>query len=147
MDSDFKNSLFGMFSNDLGRSTLKKKSVDFARAIANGALGVTGEYSYFFIFKDLFEKQPTYGGIYFLYSPFNFSSPVQMGFKGPDPLRELWNFYLGTAAFFIKNNYQDTMILSEPFMELHRELQEIANKHNQAVYEKKEKFQHIDYKQ
>ncbi|MDQ1352786.1 MAG: box helicase family protein, partial [Acidobacteriota bacterium] len=145
MDSDFKNSLFGIFSNDLGRSTLKKKSVDFARAIANGALGVTGEYSYFFIFKDLFEKQPTYGGIYFLYNPFNLSTPVQMGFKGPDPLRELWNFYLGTAAFFIKNNYQDTMILSEPFMELHRELQEIADKHNQAVNEKKEKFQHVDF--
>ncbi|MCX6584596.1 MAG: DEAD/DEAH box helicase [Candidatus Aminicenantes bacterium] len=145
MDSDFRNSLFGMFSNDPGRHTLKKKNVDYARAIANGALGVTGENYYFFIFKDLFEKQPTYGGIYFLYSPFNFSTPVQMGFKGPDSLRELWNFYLGTAAFFIKNNYQDTMTVSEPFMELHRELLEIADKHSRAVAEKKEKFQHIDF--
>ncbi len=145
MDSDFRNSLFGMFSNDPGRFTLKKKNVDYARTIANGALGVTGENYYYFIFKDLFEKQPTYGGIYFLHSPFNFSAPVQMGFKGPDPLRELWNFYLGTAAFFIKNNYQDTMTLSEPIMELHRELQEIADKHSRAVTEKKEKFQHIDF--
>ncbi|HLP57897.1 MAG TPA: hypothetical protein VK186_03670, partial [Candidatus Deferrimicrobium sp.] len=145
MDSEFKNSLFGMFSNDPGRHTLKKKNVDFARAIANGALGVTGENYYYFIFKDLFEKRPTYGGVYFLYNPFNFTTPVQMGFKGPDSLRELWNFYLGAAAFFIKNNYQDTMPVFEPITELQRELQEIADKHSRFVTEKKEKFQHIDF--
>ncbi|MCU0287362.1 MAG: SNF2-related protein, partial [Acidobacteria bacterium] len=147
MDNSFRKSLLGMFGNDQGRYTLKKKNVDFAKVIANGALGVTGENYFYFIFKDLFEKEPTYGGIYFLYHPFNFPNPIQMGFKGPDSLHELWNFYLGAAVFFIKNNYQDTLSISESeaIGDLQRELQEIADKHSRTVMEKKEKFQHINF--
>jgi hypothetical protein len=147
MNSEFKNALLSLYGDDPGRFQLKKRKIDYRQMIAAGALGETGENYYIFLYRDAFEKEDTYGGIYFLYRPFNFKMPIHVDFKGPDSLREHRNLYIGAAVYFLRKNLPDTMVIlaAGAVRELYDEMKDIIAAHTGKEEEKKEKFHHYDF--
>ncbi|NIM11299.1 MAG: hypothetical protein GTO45_04850, partial [Candidatus Aminicenantes bacterium] len=147
MNSEFKKALLSLYGDDPGRFLLKKRKIDYQQMIAKGALGETGENYYIFLYRDAFEKEDTYGGIYFLYKPFNFRAPIHVDFKGPDSLRGHWNLYIGAAVYFLRKNHPDTMVIlaAGAVRELYDELRDIIAAHTREVAEREEKFLHYDF--
>lgn len=147
MNDDFRNLLLSMSADDRGRYQLKKRQLNYEKMIAHGAMGETGENSFIFIYRDIVAKQDTYGGILFLYNPFDLKKPVTYSFKGPESLRDHWNLYLGAAIHFLRKNYQDTMMVlaTGSARELYDELKQTADAHEQAEADKFERFREFDF--
>jgi hypothetical protein len=142
MNPDFRNAIMAMSGDDTGKYYFRKRKIDYHRLIVHGAWTETGNNHYIFLYRDAFESNEAYGGIYFLYHPFAVSNPVQVGFKGPDSLREAWNIYLKAAVHFLKNNLQNTMAISalghdKQLLDL---LKQIAGDHEIETAEKIKKF-------
>jgi SNF2 family DNA or RNA helicase len=147
INPEFKNALLALYGDDPGRFQLKKRKIDYQQMIAAGALAESGENYYLFIYRDAFEKEDTYGGIYFLYKAFDFRNPIHIGFKGPDNLREHWNLYIGAAIYFLRKNLPDTMVIlaAGTLRALYDELKDIVDTHTKEEVERKEKFDRYDF--
>jgi SNF2 family DNA or RNA helicase len=148
MNQHFKETLFAMFPEDSGRFLLQRRKIDYDKMIVHGAVGNSGENYYTFIYRDTFEKQESYGGIYFLYKPFDITCPIHIGYKGPENLRERWNIYTGAAIYFLRKNFQDTMNIAlapAPARDVHDQLQETITAHITEETNINDKFNHFDF--
>ncbi len=147
MENEFKEIIFNLLEEDSGRYRLQNRSMDYDKAITHGVMGESGEHYYFFIYRDALEKQPLYGGVYFLYKPFNMLRPFEVGFKGDARLRERWSFYLRTAVYFLKKNFHDTMLLvgNESLQTLYDELKQLALTHEKEETTLKAKYEDYDF--
>ncbi|MCP5101902.1 MAG: hypothetical protein GY950_00910, partial [bacterium] len=147
MHNDFKEIIFNLFADDPGRYRLQKRSIDYDKAITHGALGETGDNYFFLLYKDAFEKQPKYAAVYFLHTPFNISRPFETGFKGDPHLRERWSFYMKTAVYFLKKNYNNTMMPtgSNELESLYDEMKQLVETHIKEETKKKENFETYNF--
>jgi len=148
MNQEFRATILGMFKGGSGRYQLQKRNIDYDKAIAHGAVGRQGEHFYYFLYKDVFAKQPLYGAVYFLHKPFNLARPFEIGYKGDPNLREHWGFYTQAALYFLEKNFHDTLMLEtapHDLHQLHQEVEQSSITHQTHEHQNYKKFEAYDF--
>jgi len=111
MDKNFKLKLLDLY-DELTDSGKCVPGEELRKMINFGARGDWGENYFLFIYRDFYRDPSYYGAVIFFNKPGKFENPVTiigLELNGKEQVR---NNYVTAALFFLKNQFQDTMILS-----------------------------------
>jgi len=145
MNHHFKESILELYFDSSAYYYLQGRRIDYRKMIAFGAYGESGDSYFLFIYRDAFEKKINYGGILFLYEPYDLKQPVHVFYSDSDTGWERRNIYTRAAAFFLKTKHQNTLDIGEPVEKLYQEQRELIDAHLEKEKLQKEQFDQFDF--